>query len=297
VRIIRTSLVLLALLSSLAWAEEVLHFSVHDGKPLLRICEQLEEKFHWRISYEDPPIYWQDELQQGVAPSGTPWLVLHPVSLSVDIAIRPNPGGLSAQNALERILPTEPKRTAFKTILGAYHGNLNRDVYRVIESDDFIHIVPTAVRDENGTLRPFQPLLDTRITIPKGKYLLLTLVSQIIAQVSNKTGMRVFEGTIPMNLFTQMQMTEEANDEAARDVLERVFNKVDEQPPAQNLPPFRLTWYLGFSHNGQNYFMNIHAVGPEQGDSALANSQTSQPAVGPKPKASNEPSPYNKKGK
>jgi hypothetical protein len=240
-------------LSSLAGANDVLHLAAHSSKPLHDVCLQLEEELHWRISYEDPPVLAGDELAPETNPGGVSHLVMRAQPLSIDV---PTKNSTSS----------EVKRDAVRMLLDAYHRSGNRAVFRAIEQGDFIHIVPEAVRGEDGKLQRFQPMFDTHVTIPRGTYSLGVLTDQILSQVGQIRGIPVMQATVPLNLFAQATVTEEANDEPARDVLMRAFEGINEQRIADHLPVLRLTWNLGYNPNGNNYFFNVHSVALEQDD-------------------------------
>jgi hypothetical protein len=241
------------IVSSPGGAEDVLHLAVHSSKPLQDICMQVEESLHWRISYEDPPVLAGDELVRETNPGGVSHLVMRAQPFSIDI---PTKNSTSS----------EVKRDAVRTILDAYHRSGNRAVFRGIQQGDFIHIVPEAVRGEDGKLQPFQPMFDTHVTIPRGTYSLGVLTNQILSQVGQNRGIPVMRATVPLNLFAQATVTEEADDEPARNVLMRAFEGINAQRVADHLSVLRLTWNLGYNPNGQNYFFNVHSVALEQDD-------------------------------
>src|SRR5258706_5429494 len=247
--------------SSLGGAEDVLHLAVHGPKPLQDICLQLEEALHWRITYEDPPALVGDELVPATNPGGVSVLVMRALPLSIDVPT-------------ENSTSSEVKRDTVRMLLEAYHRSGNRAVFRGIQQGDFIHIVPEAVRGEDGRLQRFQPMFDTHVTIPRGTYSLGLLTSLILSKVGQSRGIPIMRATVPINLFAQATVTEEADDEPARDVLMRAFEGINAQRIADHLSVLRLTWYLGYSPNGNNYFLNVHSVALEQDD--LRNNAPSQ---------------------
>src|SRR5260370_20261412 len=117
-------------------------------------------------------------------------------------------------------------------------------------------------------------MVDTHVTIPRGTYSLGVLTSEILSQVGQIRGIPIMRATVPISLFAQATVTEEANDEPARDVLMRAFEGINAQRIADHLSVLRLTWYLGYSPNGNNYFFNVHSVALEEGD--LRNNPPSQ---------------------
>lgn len=264
-------------LSLLAADDGILHIAKRSRAPLLDICLELKDTLHWRISYEDAPVLAQDELVSDVAPSGVHWLVMRAAPVIVDI--RTTNGD-----------PAATKKAAMEAILDAYHRAGNRGRFRMIQADDFIHVLPVTARDATGELKPFQPMLDTPVTVIRGTYRLGELVSEIIGQISRTRGMPIAEATVPNNLFAQVFIDEAAYNEPARDVLVRAFASVDRARIADHVRAPRLTWYLGYSPNGGNYFMNISSVLPESADPTPAASEDGPGgAVKPEPLGSIDP--------
>lgn len=120
----------------------------------------------------------------------------------------------------------------------------------------------TSVKGADGKIQPFEPLLDTKISLVRGRYDLWTLVTTILSQVSQIRGIPITIGTVSANLFT-MGVTEESSNEAARDVLVRAFEEINGTRYAQHVDPVRLVWYMNYDPNGRMYFFNVHNVGPE----------------------------------
>ena len=175
-------------------------------------------------------------------------------------------------------LSVEAKSKIMKTVLDTYNRSGNRAIFRVMQPGDLIHVVPVAVRGEDGTLQSFQPMLDTPVTITSGTYSLGALVDEIMAQISQKRGISIVRATVPINLFAQSTVTEEAFNEPARDVLVRAFEEINGPRLANHGSLLRLTWYLLYNPNGRHYFLNVHNVLPEQDHSDSAAQKSEQSA-------------------
>ena len=141
-------------------------------------------------------------------------------------------------------------------MLAAHRQSGNSVVFRAIDTGDFIHFVPEAMVQDDGKLKPYVPLLDTRVTIPKDRYLLGALVDEIMRQVSQKRAVHIVD-IVPINLSAQVSVTEEARDEPARDVLVRVLYEVDSLRLVEGMQMLRLTWSLGYFPGGQHYFFSV----------------------------------------
>jgi hypothetical protein len=159
---------------------------------------------------------------------------------------------------------TDRKRLIIKDVIDTYNRSGNRGQFREIHAEDIVHIVPTNIRAENGTTQAFTPMLDTPISIAFGRYALRSLVDEVLAQVSQKRGIQILTATVPLNVFAQAFVTEEARDEPARDVLLRAFDLINGPRFADGMPPLRLTWHLLYNPNGRHYFFNCWSVDPDE---------------------------------
>src|SRR5258708_22255349 len=79
-------ILLMGLLPLQASAQDNFRIEVKSAKPLQDIYFQLEERFHWRITYEDPPVLSDEETRTEILPSGTPRLFIRASPMSVDLA-------------------------------------------------------------------------------------------------------------------------------------------------------------------------------------------------------------------
>jgi hypothetical protein len=243
-------LLIFGILPSSMIAAERFQLTTRSDHPIGEVCRALEAQFHWRISYEDAPVVDRDDLKNGTAPNGVPWLILRDVPASVDVPIETN-------------MPAIARGKTLQSILDSHRQNGGRAGFTVTQNGDIIHVTATSVKGADGKIQPFEPLLDTKISIVRGRYDLWTLVMKILYQVSQVRGIPITIGTVSTNLFAQSVVTEESNNEAARDILVRAFEGINGARYAQNLDPVRLVWYMNYDPNGGMYFFNVHNVGPE----------------------------------
>jgi hypothetical protein len=250
-------------------AADRFQFTTRSDHPIDEVCTALEAQFHWRISYEDAPVFDRDDLKNGTAPNGVPWLVLRDVPAAVDVPIETN-------------MPASARGKTLQSILDSHRLSGRRAGFTVTQNGDIIYVMATSVKGADGKIQPFEPLLDTRISLVRGRYDLWTLVTTILSQVSQIRGIPITIGTVSTNLFT-MGVTEEANNEAARDILVRAFEEINGTRYAQHVDPVRLVWYMNYDPNGRMYFFNVHNVGPE------VQSVNTQPAPAPMPQGKGRP--------
>lgn len=253
-----TALLSLTIFVVSAPAADDLHMVTKTDQPLREICQALEERFNWRISYEEAPI----EPPRAAASTGLRVEIRgapkRAFPVSIDLAAKQSPGGLANREKTDI-------HGAMDLVLRAYNRSGNLGTFRYVTDDAFIHIL--AVVDGFG--KPWTPLLDTTVSIPRGTYVLDGLVTSVLAEIQKKRGIPIVLGTVPMNLFVQSRITEEAREEPARNVLIRAFEEINGPRLAMHLPRQRLTWTLTYNPLDHHYFFNVHGVPPEPtGDDA-----------------------------
>src|SRR5260370_25348379 len=187
-------ILLMGLLPLQASAQDNFRIEVKSAKPLQDICFQLEERFHWHITYEEPPVLSDEETRTEILPSGAPRVFLRASPMSVALA-----GIVSSTDNY--------KAAVLTAVLNAYHNSGNRAEFRFTQNGDFIHVLPTKVMGINGEVQDFDPLLDTRVSIPRGSYFLGAFVSSLMSQISQRRGIGIAQATVPTNLFAQTMVT------------------------------------------------------------------------------------------
>jgi hypothetical protein len=229
-----------------------IRMSVRSGKPLQQICLQLADKFHLRISYEEAPIRAKDVLIDQRTATGTVRKELQPMDLTITV-----PNSLSTADEVST-------REAFEKIVQTCNSAKNSTLFKAIYlGGRVIQVVPTAARDDAGRFQPFEPLLDTRISLPRKSYVLGELVAAVLDQISQRRSVAIVMATVPTNLFAQVTITEEATEEPARDILNRVFEVINGPRLAMHVPYVALTWYLMYNLDQGHYFFNIHVLPTE----------------------------------
>jgi hypothetical protein len=245
-------LVSLAVLVASAVAADDLHLITKTDRPLREICQILEERFHWRISYEEAPTVAAQDAASASSQLEGGGLRRRGFPVSIDLAARKSPEGFASS---ERAYVQE----AMDLVLRAYNRSGNLGEFRHVSDAAFIHVLPVV----DGSGKPWTPLLDTAVSIPRSTYVLDELVTSVLAEVQKKRGIPIMLGTVPTNLFVQARVTEEAREEPARDVLIRSFEEINGPRLAIHLPRLRLTWALMYSPLDRQYFFNVHGAPPE----------------------------------
>lgn len=214
------------------------------------LLDKLSERLYWRVTYEDPPVLDERELTTELSPNGNPWHVLR--------------NRYSASMSVRRTRTLSPvKVEVIGKALDTIRLAGDNTEYRVVYDGDYIHVSPIKIRSKNGELVTFEPMLDTRVSIPQGSYVLISLLNKVLSQVASKRGVGISIGTIPTNLFLQSQVTLQATDSSAQDIISQAVEGVRLQR-LKDGDIIRTNWYLGYSHTQGHYFFNARTIRSEE---------------------------------
>jgi hypothetical protein len=232
-----------------AQANHPLRMVVDDPRPVASGAEQLEARYGWVITYEDP---------QWLAPSEI---------RDVTDSVRRDAQGLSPQmrSMLPRVLiprggsfvfslplnGSSDQLVVVQNLLAAYASAGNPGTFRVLQSPGAMHIIPVTARDATEQSAPQHPVLDATISLEKRSWTGAAFLEAFCKQLTLVSGQRVEVGIFPINTLGQFQADYDAWDEPARDVLSRFLHSIG--------PGY--SWQLFFDPSGRSYYLNIHWVG------------------------------------
>jgi len=232
------------------------HLSVNNGRPVAEAAWELEKRYGWVITYEDP-IYVNgseindvtlqvrrdlDKYKPGEAPKV---LVPRGGSLAITFNLTSDDNN-----------PVHPESVVQK-LLEANGAAGNGGSFRLEVSGPLVHVIPTAYKNITGTLVPLQPVLDSLISIPAEERTGIQSLKALCAAVSEVTQTKVVVGTVDRNLFAGHSYQLGAKDEKARNFLVRLLGKVR---VAGRLDDTDLSWRLLFDPTEKFYALNIHGV-------------------------------------
>lgn len=185
---------------------------VAGGRPLAAAIRELEDRFGWVVTYEDPPYEWAVDIED------------------VTLAVSKSP------NATNRVLVPRTRSFAFRypdtddprpsAVLSAMLRDHNLGGYgefRLIGSGSAFHVVPSMSANERGIPTARRSRLDVAVTLDDRERTAQELIEAVIAQVRVATGIHVVVGTTPISLLMQTKLRSSAKDESARDVLLRAL--------------------------------------------------------------------------
>ena len=207
---------------------------VSDPRPVAAAIEEIEKLSGRPITYEDPPILNKDYMMPMVE-GGDPRLLV--------------PSGRSLRFTLPADASAEQKVAAAQSMVGNYNASHGAATFSVSQ-DGLTHVVPRQTMDASGRLMPVTPVLDTRITVAAKPRSAMELLGEICQAVSRISGQPVGIGTVPTNALLQQKIEIGANNEPARQVLEKliVANRLS------------LSWRLLYDPGLKTYYLNIPVI-------------------------------------
>jgi hypothetical protein len=211
--------------------------TVDDPRPVKAAVAELERKYRWIITYEDPPFLHLDDLDDLTKPGvsgGKRALTPKRRRLVVEL-----PSGTNAGRRDRRVI---------QAILDANEASNPSQRFRLLESDFGFHVVPALARDQSGQVTQVAVVLDTRVTIQLTNVPAFDVVNELCLKLSGSGNSRVLIGTIPEGLLRSKRVSITNKNDRARDVLVELLRQLD-------IP---LTWRLLYSPSTpQAYFLNL----------------------------------------
>ena len=137
-------------------AQEPRWLIVDDPRPVQVAVAELEKRYGWLVTYEDPPYQFAGELEDVSKLPGRPFMDLRHQHLELASPLPPlsdNPNPLTLLNA----------------VIVADANRVGHSRFALRSSPFGIHVVPTAFRDTNGIWSVTASILDALIEMPPGE--------------------------------------------------------------------------------------------------------------------------------
>ena len=217
--------------------------TVQDPRPVAKAIEELESRYGWQITYEDPPYVHASDIAD-VTQS-----VRRDPSLAAGERILIPKGG-----RLTFTVPSAPaaeqQAAAVAGLVKSFNASRNGNLFGVVQGSRLIHVTPQQITGRAGKVEPVKPLLDTAITLPAKQRTSFELLEAICDELSAITKGTVVVGTTPVNLLASKMSSIGASKEPARAVLERLVLAQDKA----------LSWQLFYDPGLKWYVLNLHVV-------------------------------------
>ncbi len=219
----------------------------NDSRPLAQALEALQQKYGWRVNYEDPQYISKLDVIEPKGPQdkssqpGGQRRVPGGGNFVVEFSVAPAPNAI----------PDEQK--TLQMLVDAYNKSGNPGRFELRKDKDrqegVFDVVGTAAHDSQGKIAPQQVLLDSPVTIPAQERTFSDTVDLICQTIEDKTHVKITLGIHPLGL-DRTNVTAGGKELSARSYLFRTMESTSR----------KLVWRLLYDPESNSYFLNIHQV-------------------------------------
>jgi hypothetical protein len=218
--------------------------SINDPRPLAAALQDLEARYGWVVTYEDPIFQHPDELQDVTTSVRKDYDTTKPH------VIVPRGGPFTFAWPLSSTPPA-----ILENLLRAYRASGHPGVFRLANTGATFHVIPVRSRRADGVDQELPAVLDALISVPPGSRTAHELLLAIAERVSRATDVPVGLGSYPLNWALQTRVEGGVSNEPARTALVRVLDS----------PRLKFSWRMFYAPDMKRYVLNIHVVRPVQG--------------------------------
>jgi hypothetical protein len=225
--------------------------SVEDPRPVAQAILELQEKYGWVITYEDP-LYVHDSEIDDVTLKVRKDLDKYKPGEAPKVLV-PKGGSLEFKyNVMsDTNLPDNPAMVVQK-LLDAQAASVNGGRFRLETRGQIMHVIPTAIKNSAGVIVSQESVLDAIISLPSGDGTVLQKLRSICTAISRTTNITVKLGTIPTGLLLQHRDQQGAANQRARDILVNTLETINNET--------KLSWRLLYEPGMKTYYLNIRSV-------------------------------------
>ncbi|MGA8437031.1 MAG: hypothetical protein WB762_32950 [Candidatus Sulfotelmatobacter sp.] len=227
----------------------------NDSRPLAQALEALQQKYGWRVNYEDPQYISKLDLSE---PKGPQDKSSHPEvqqrvpgggSFVVEFSAGPTPN----------TVPDEQK--TLQLLVDSYNRSGNPGRFELRKDKDtqepVFDVVGTAAHDNQGKIAQQQVLLDSPITMAAQERTFSDTVDLICQNIADKSHVTITLGIHPLGL-DRTHVTVGGKELTARSYLFRAMESTSR----------KLVWRLLYDPESNSYFLNVHQVKLPRADKA-----------------------------
>jgi hypothetical protein len=226
-------------------AEGKSRLAANDSRPLAQALDALQQKYGWRVNYEDPQytskldLIEAKSLQDKSSYPNDRHRVPGGGSFTADLGATPTAHGL----------PDEKK--TLQALVDSYNrsGNPGRFELREDRTEQVFEVVGTAAHDDQGRISQQQALLDSLVTIDAQERTFSDTVDLVCQKIAEKGHLTINFGVHPLGL-DRVHVTVGGKDLAGRSFLLRAMESTGRM----------LCWRLLFDPDSGGYFLNVQQV-------------------------------------
>jgi hypothetical protein len=219
--------------------------SVNDPRPVAEAVKQLQEKYGWIITYEDPRLVNEGDLLDVTDPT---YLQAHPGGSR---ALAHKGGHLEISYFVSSATGKPENPTALlQMLLNAHAASANPGRFELKQSGQVFHVIPAQVKDVSGRWVHQASILNIPITFPEKERSVLETLEAITGAISSATQLKVAIGAIPLNFFVRHRTTQSASSEPAREALIRTLESTNR----------KFSWRLLYDPGMKMFALNVRSV-------------------------------------
>jgi len=226
--------------------------TVQSGRPVAEAIQELEKRYGWQITYEDPPYVHYSDITNV---RDTDWPGVPVQSLSQLQSLKGSKSTLVPKGgSLTFTLPSaEPDELgAVEALLKSYNESHRGFEFAVVQGAGLLHVLPRKARGLSGNLEPVKPVLDAPITIEPKERTSEALIEEVCNKVSIATNTHVEMGTISFNMLTRTKTSVGGSGRTARSILEQWILE----------RRAGLSCWLLYEPDEKDYALNVSQVAP-----------------------------------
>jgi hypothetical protein len=196
--------------------------TVQRARPVAEAIEELERRYGWQITYEDPPYVYYGDITEV---TGINRRV--PVQSQSELQAAQQPASqrtlVPKGGSLTFTLPSEDpdELGAVEALLKSYNESHRGFEFAVVQGAGLLHVVPRQARGLSGNLEPVKPVLDTLITIEPKERTSEAFIEEVLKKISIATNTHVAMGTISFNMLTRTKTSIGGSGRTAQSILEQ----------------------------------------------------------------------------
>jgi hypothetical protein len=227
--------------------------TVQSGRPVAEAILELENRYGWQITYEDPPYSHYSDLTD-VRDTNWPGAPVESPSRLQSLQQGNESTLVPKGGSLTFTLPSaDPDELgAVEAVLKSYNESHRGFEFAVVQGAGLLHVVPRKATGLSGNLEPGKPVLDTVITIEPKERTSEAMIEEILKKISIATNTHVEMGTVPINLLRLTKTSIGGSGRTARAILEQWILQEDAG----------LSWLLLYEPDEKDYALNINQVAP-----------------------------------
>ncbi|MFZ0319796.1 MAG: hypothetical protein WAL56_11780 [Candidatus Sulfotelmatobacter sp.] len=227
------------------------HLVANDSRPLAQALDALQQKYGWRVNYEDPQYTSKVDLidAKGLQDKSSYPNGQHRV---------PNGGSFAAElGAVPAAQASLDEKKTLQSLIDSYNRSSNPGRFELREdrTEQAFDVVGTAAHDSEGRIAPQPVLLDSSITIDTQERTFSDTVDLICQKLAEKTHVPITFGVHPLGL-DRVHVTVGGKDLTGRSLLLRAIDPTGR----------KLCWRLLFDPDSGGYFLNLQLVKRHEGE-------------------------------